>query len=135
MKRYTTPVPRLREVRKAAGLTLDRVASLVGTTAATVSRIERRRIGMTFAAASRLAEALGVDWWALFEPHPGVEEIQRAGLALAELVEELGAAKGDARADAALQRWARANGRYSLGMIPPERCTGAGSRHSTGEAA
>ena len=72
---YTVPVTplhlRLRELRKAAGLTQEQLATAAGVRQGTVSALETRKSkGIDFATAEALAKALGVDPHELFETTP-----------------------------------------------------------------
>lgn len=51
----------LRAARERAGMSLQAVASQVGSDAGYVSRIERGGINVTFGTAARLAQAVGAD--------------------------------------------------------------------------
>ena len=57
MQRTTT---RIRELRKARGLTLQQLAEIVGTTAQTIQRLETDNMSVSVDWLQRIAPALGV---------------------------------------------------------------------------
>jgi transcriptional regulator with XRE-family HTH domain len=71
---------RLRETRRARGLSLDAVAKLSGVSRSMVSQIERGESSPTVATLWNLTQALGVDFAGLLEgrPAPGIEVIRAA---------------------------------------------------------
>jgi transcriptional regulator with XRE-family HTH domain len=58
---------RVREMRKLRGLTLLKLAELVGTTPQTIQRLETNNMGMTMKWAEKIAAAFGCDSAVLFE--------------------------------------------------------------------
>lgn len=75
---------RLRQLRKDAGLTLQKLAERAGLAASTISKVENNQISPTFENIVRLAEGLEIDVAELFNPHPkpmasGRLSITRAG--------------------------------------------------------
>ena len=76
---------RLRETRKARGLTLTEVAQQTGLAVSTLSKVERGRIALTYDRLVQLAAGLGMDLPALF----GREgtSFQKDSLAVARLGE------------------------------------------------
>jgi transcriptional regulator with XRE-family HTH domain len=85
-----TPGRRVERLRRAAGLSRDRLAGLAGLSPTTVKFIENGKRSLTLRAAQQLAPHLGVrDLGDLFGPavtlsldgrptHPGVDEVRRA---------------------------------------------------------
>ena len=87
-KRPQGPANRLRELREAAGLSMDELALRVSrrghtTTASTINKLEKRHIKMTVEWLYRLSDALGVERWEIMEP------VQKLAPSERELVAEL----------------------------------------------
>ncbi|MFF3853690.1 helix-turn-helix domain-containing protein [Micromonospora sp. NPDC002575] len=86
----TTPGQRVERLRRAVGLSRERLAGLAGLSPTTVKFIENGRRGLTLRAAQQLAPHLGVrDLGELFGPavalsldarpsHPAVDDVRRA---------------------------------------------------------
>lgn len=60
----------IREWRKARGLTVERLAALIGRDKSVVSKMERGKSGLTTSTLDRVAEALGIHTAALYQPPP-----------------------------------------------------------------
>jgi transcriptional regulator with XRE-family HTH domain len=70
----------LRKWRKANGLTLDQLADMVGSTGATISRMERGKQPYTQPMLEALAKALKCEPWDLIERPPSAADKIRAVL-------------------------------------------------------
>src|SRR5688572_1256834 len=76
--------PRINALRKSRGLSLSRLAALLGVSEATLSRVENEQTLVSAHHLYRLAEALDVDITAFFEPASrsisnGIRSICRKG--------------------------------------------------------
>ncbi len=73
---------RLREARRAKGLTLDDVASAAGFTKSFVSAVERGETSPSIGSLYRICEVLGISMSALFEMEPAPESnvVRRAAV-------------------------------------------------------
>jgi len=67
---------RLKEARRAQGLSLDAVAKLSGVSRSMVSQIERGESSPTIATLWNLTRALQVDFAGLLEDGPGADQIE-----------------------------------------------------------
>ena len=69
---------RIREARLAAGLTQEEAAAAAGIDAKRWQRLEQGSVNATLRTLGRVAEALGMTFWALLEP-ASPEETPRTG--------------------------------------------------------
>ena len=71
---------RLREARLAAGLTQEEAAAAAGIDAKRWQRLEQGSVNATLRTLGRVAEALGMTFWALVGTTPPSDELQRTGV-------------------------------------------------------
>lgn len=68
---------RVRELRSAQGLSINRLATICGMNNTYLGWIERGEVNVTIKVVAKLASALGVDVWELFAPAETVDRAKR----------------------------------------------------------
>jgi transcriptional regulator with XRE-family HTH domain len=98
----TSEPNRIKDIRKAKGLTMEALAQACGTTAPQIDKLEKGRVRLNLDWMRRIATALGCHWAELVEDGPAainqdlnVELLAQAIIVATEISDELRAAGHD----------------------------------------
>lgn len=68
---------RIRELRKLRGISMDALGDAIGTTRATIMKLEKGDMNLTADYMQKIADALEVDWVELLRPVSKIEKMAR----------------------------------------------------------